>query len=893
MHFENIHHQAIIKCKQKGVDMKRVGIVGGLRTYIGVEGGMYRNVSAEQLGAHVLRQIPARYAIPVKDIDMVIAGNGVGGGGNVARLALLEAGYPQEISGITVDVQCGSGLEAIAMAAAKIEAGLADVIVAGGMESASTKPGRVHNERHPDYCAEHPEYSVAKFAPGKQDELAMLKGAERVGEKLAADNNVLAQYVITSHQRAAQAAEYGLLDDVLADPYCGSDEEDLQNARSRDEGIRPKMSERLLQRLPALVPGGKYVTAGTVSLTNDGAAFVALCSAEYANAHGLSWEARLVDVVSAGADPDYSPESMVPAIRKLLERNALTAERITAWEYNEAFAVIDEIMVRSFGEHSDRYNIYGGALAYGHPYGASGAIITLHLLQALRQLHVPEVISGTGMESAYSALGKKMPHNTVDQRQLEKTERNSKYGIAAVSAAGGIGTAMLLECNEELHTRKEEGKQVAGCGMGEQVDKKLLGVESAGYWNMLCEQPEAHIMLVEDDQVTTYGQMVEQAAQMRQQIQGEGSDKGNNSAKSTKRLYLVREHSITEVLIAFFACQDTSYVPVIVPEDMSDEDYMLLEQTPVPEQAAMGVLTSGTTGRQKIMFRTFESWADFFPIQNEIFSIGNDTVLFAQGSLAFTGNLNLYMGLFAMGGTIVATKRFQPHYWMQLILQRKVNAIYLIPAKMMALCRVVEQPVHGILHFTTGSQSFGQRELAKVKKAFPDMHVVLYYGASEVSYITYLSEEEITEDASLVGHLFPNVKAVIREGAFYVESAYGVVGVRMPHNTGDLGRMDEQGNFYFLGRADAILNINGRKVSAYRIEQTFAEVYHVVGIAKVGMKGMHQQLEFDYEGEEELPGMTQLRGRLRAVLQAYEIPKICRRVEKLPRTESGKIKRCE
>lgn len=414
--------------------MEHVGIVGGLRTYIGVEGGMYRNVSAEQLGAHVLRQIPARCGIPVEDIDMVIAGNGIGGGGNVTRLALLEAGYPQEISGITVDVQCGSGLEAIAMAAAKIEAGLADVIVAGGMESASTKPTRVHNERHPDYCAEHPAYSVAKFAPGTQDELAMLKGAERVGRKLGIDKNALEQYVITSHQRATEAAEQGLLDDVLAMPYYESGEMDSRNAKAYDEGIRPKMSERLLRRLPALVPGGEYVTAGTVSLTNDGAAFVVLCSAKYASAHELSWEARLVDVVSVGANPDYSPESMVPAIHKLLDRNAVPAEQIAAWEYNEAFAVIDEIVAREFGEQRDRYNIYGGALAYGHPYGASGAIITLHLLQALRQLDVPEGMDGS--------------------------ER--KYGIAAVSAAGGIGTAMLLEWNEEPDKRKKGEKKGDG-----------------------------------------------------------------------------------------------------------------------------------------------------------------------------------------------------------------------------------------------------------------------------------------------------------------------------------------------------------------------------------------------------------------------------------------------
>ena len=124
----------------------------------------------------------------------------------------------------------------------------------------------------------------------------------------------------------------------------------------------------------------------------------------------------------------------MPAIHKLLERNAVSAEQITAWEYNEAFAVIDEIVARELGENCDRYNIYGGALAYGHPYGASGAIITLHLLQALRQLDVPEGMDGS--------------------------ER--KYGIVAVSAAGGIGTAMLLEWNEEPAKRKKGEKKGDG-----------------------------------------------------------------------------------------------------------------------------------------------------------------------------------------------------------------------------------------------------------------------------------------------------------------------------------------------------------------------------------------------------------------------------------------------
>lgn len=399
------------------IHMDKVGIIGGLRSYIGIENGMYKHTSAEQLGASVLRQVIDRYQLPLRDIDWIIAGNSVAAGGNPARLAMLEAGLPEEIPALTVDVQCGSGLEAIAIGAAKIESGLADVVIAGGMESCSTKPVRMRNRNHPDYVENqtgdkgglsagdvHSEnvYHVAKFAPGRPDELAMLRGAENVAELWNMDIQRLNQYVITSHRRAAEAAENGELQNVIAAP-CSS----------CDEGIRPGISERLLERLPVLVPGGRYVTAGTACLTHDGAAFVVLCSLDYARAHGLETAAVVEDVVSAGGIPERSPESIIPAIDKLLRRSCLTADRITAWECNEAFAVIDYLMEERFGQTGERLNIFGGALAYGHPYGASGGIITLHLLEALKKLDMP------GQE-------------------------RHRYGVAAVAAAGGVGTAMLL-----------------------------------------------------------------------------------------------------------------------------------------------------------------------------------------------------------------------------------------------------------------------------------------------------------------------------------------------------------------------------------------------------------------------------------------------------------------
>lgn len=414
--------------------MERVCIAGGLRSYIGVENGIYRNLSAEQLGAFVLREVLYKYQVPEEDIGFVIAGNGVGAGGNLTRLMMLEADLREEIPAMTVDVQCGSGLEAVAAAAAKIECGLIDTAIAGGFESCSTKPVRVRNPHHPDYAGNESydirelsklgnAYRTAKFVPGKPDELAMFRGAEDVAALWEMDKHRLNRYVITSHERAAKAAEDRELQEMIAAPCFAYEEKGTEALRSRkmcgkDEGIRPHISERFLDRLPMLIPGGKYITAGNSCLTHDGAAFVLLCSKEYLAAHGLSKKAEIVDVVSAGGSPWRSPESILPAIDQLLARNHLTAEEITAWEYNEAFAVIDYLMEEKYGKDCGRYNIFGGALAYGHPYGASGGIIILHLLEAMRKLEPPDTAKRHGQ---------------------------GKYGIAAIAAAGGIGTAILLK----------------------------------------------------------------------------------------------------------------------------------------------------------------------------------------------------------------------------------------------------------------------------------------------------------------------------------------------------------------------------------------------------------------------------------------------------------------
>lgn len=466
--------------------MDKVYLLGGRRSYIGVENGIYRNVGAEELGAFVIKKVMDSYGVSPEDIDLVAVGNAIGAGGNIGRLASLMAGVSENTPVVTVDSQCGSGLAAIMQAAMQIELGMADVAIAGGFESSSTAPERRINKRHPDYMVDGDNvFKVAKFKPGAYDELAMFKGAEKCAATFGMDRHELDMYAIRSHRRAAQARENGELDDILAGSFyeydrsrrvveddepgkCANAEAEQHKNRTltrkehpeKDEGIRDRISEKLLTRLPALVPGGSYITAGNVCLTNDGAAFVLLCSERFLKKYKenkkyikdmneIIHPFKIVDIVSVGASPDMSPVSIVPAIDKLLSRNNLKASDILAWEYNEAFAVIDKLMESYVNKDFSNANIFGGALAYGHPYGASGGIITLHLMKAMEKLMAEEAeVSASNSvdnEAGYNDVDNKDWNIVVKDEDVSETDvSETRYGVCAVAAAGGIGTAMLI-----------------------------------------------------------------------------------------------------------------------------------------------------------------------------------------------------------------------------------------------------------------------------------------------------------------------------------------------------------------------------------------------------------------------------------------------------------------
>lgn len=386
--------------------MEKAYILGGIRSDIGIENGKYCNIPAEKLGAAVFKQLLEKYSIEPEKIDLVIAGNAVGAGGNLTRLMLLESEIGKDIPAVTVDVQCGSGLESIALAAAKIQSGQADVVIAGGFESSSTAPRRSYHPNHPDYekyGGKDNWYRVAKFVPEYHHEQVMLEGAEHtaVTEKITREE--MDAWALLSHKRAVKARENHVLED-----YIVSVTGDLP----KDEGIRDRMSERLLKRLPPVLKEGSLITAGNACLTHDGAAFVILCSEKFHQTYqartGKQAQAFFVQVAESAGDPMKSPLTAITAIERLLAKADICPEQIAAWECNEAFAVIDVLFERHFPKQVKDYNIFGGALAYGHPYGASGGMILLHLLKALQN-------------------------------------RNGKYGICSIAAAGGVGTALLVQ----------------------------------------------------------------------------------------------------------------------------------------------------------------------------------------------------------------------------------------------------------------------------------------------------------------------------------------------------------------------------------------------------------------------------------------------------------------
>ena len=398
-----------------GRPLREAWIVEALRTPVGRYGGALAGVRPDDLAATVLEAIIARSGINPALIDDVILGcaNQAGEDNrNVARMALLIAGYPVEVAGQTVNRLCGSGLQALASAANAIAVGDADVIVAGGVESMSRAP-LVTLKPESGYERGNRELVDTtigwRFVNPKLNDryptISLGETAERVAQEWNVSREDQDAFALASQQRAAAAAKVHAEEIVPVHiPQRTGDPVVVD----RDEHPRPDTNAASLARLKPAFSRDGSVTAGNASGINDGAAALLVVEAERARALGLTPYARIVATAVAGVDPGVMGIGPVPAIKKLLARTGLTVADLDRVELNEAFASQAVACIRELGLDPEKTNVHGGAIALGHPLGASGARMATTLVRELRR-------SG------------------------------GRYGLAAMCVGVGQGIALLVE----------------------------------------------------------------------------------------------------------------------------------------------------------------------------------------------------------------------------------------------------------------------------------------------------------------------------------------------------------------------------------------------------------------------------------------------------------------
>jgi acetyl-CoA acyltransferase len=362
--------------------MPEAVIVSAVRTAVGrgKKDGSLAGVTPIDLSALVIQEAVKRADVDPRTIDDVLWGCAMPEGSqglNVARLAVLRARLPVEVPGATINRFCSSGLQTIASGAQAILSGMADVIVAGGVEMMSQVPMSGHHARLHDGMTE--------------GMIAMGYTAERVATRWHVTREDQDAYALGSHQKAAVALEAGVFTDQIVPvpvervTWHGATKQVEEGLFAIDELVRKDTTAERLAKLSAAFKVGGSVTAGNSSPYSDGAAAVVLMSAERARAVGATPLARFVSFGVGGVDPDVMGVGPIVAVPKALARAGLTMDQLSLIEFNEAFAAQALAVKRELGMPDDRLNVNGGAIALGHPLGATGAKLTTQLIHELRR----------------------------------------------------------------------------------------------------------------------------------------------------------------------------------------------------------------------------------------------------------------------------------------------------------------------------------------------------------------------------------------------------------------------------------------------------------------------------------------------------------------------------
>ncbi|MDB5868801.1 MAG: acetyl-CoA C-acyltransferase family protein [Polaromonas sp.] len=384
-----------------------VVIVGAVRTPVGKFRGSLAGVRADHLGALVIDELVKRVGLTPDVVNDVIFGCVTQIGeqsANIARTSLLGAGWPVTIPGLTIDRKCGSGEAAVHVATGLIACGAADVVVAGGAENMSRVPMGSNRDLHGE--------AFGWMAAERYELTGQGEAAERLCDKWQLSRESLDAFAVESHRRATAAAAAGWFkSEIVPVPVAELREKSLGGDVAlfvADETIRPgTAAEKLATLKSSFRPDGR-LTGGNSSQISDGAAVLLLMSADKAELLGVKPRARIRAVVSVGSDPTLMLTGPIAATRLALAKAGLTLDDIDLFEVNEAFAPVPMVWMKEIGVPHEKLNVNGGAIALGHPLGASGARIMTSMLHELER-------------------------------------RGARYALQSICCAGGMATATIIE----------------------------------------------------------------------------------------------------------------------------------------------------------------------------------------------------------------------------------------------------------------------------------------------------------------------------------------------------------------------------------------------------------------------------------------------------------------
>ena len=382
-----------------------------------------------------------------------------------------------------------------------------------------------------------------------------------------------------------------------------------------------------------------------------------------------------------------------------------------------------------------------------------------------------------------------------------------------------------------------------------------------------------------------------------------------------KEIIAIYSDDIYFQLISFFATNRCENVPVIFHLNLSKEsideimeknniNYLLckdeegikfkkvnnFENVIENEKICVGALTSGSTGIPKVLFRTYESWTEFFPIQNEVFNINSQSKVFFNGSLSFTGNLNSVLGVIYEKGTLISISGFNPRKWLKALEDFKATNIYLVPAKLKALVQVIDSPLLFVKNIFTGSQQLFGDLSERLRFSFKNAEIIIYYGASELNYITYTNIETLKKKPLSLGKAFKDVNVFIKDGYIYIDTKYHVEGMSSPCTVYDVGYIDEDGDLIFQGRKNDVINKGGIKISTLKIENEIKKIKEI-------KNAVVDTYEDENKGKEIIAYIVlndeiskgEIKFKLKERLMNSEIPKKIIFLDEIPLNDSGKV----